>query len=53
LKIKIKENIAGLNFSYSIGEVVEVKKELADDLIKAEYAEEVKSKRNTNKSGDK
>lgn len=53
LKIIIKENIVGLDFSYTIGQEVNVKKEIGEDLIKAKYAEEVKLiKRNTKKSGD-
>ncbi len=57
LKIKIKQNIVGLDFSYIKEQEVSVKKELADDLIKAGYAEEIKlikSKKASNKkSGDK
>ncbi|MGJ9381527.1 hypothetical protein [Salipaludibacillus sp. CF4.18] len=53
MKIIIKENIVGLDFSYTIGQEVNVKKEIGEDLIKAKYAEEVKLiKRNTKKSGD-
>lgn len=52
MKIKIKENIVGLEFSYTIGQEVNVKKDLADDLIKAGYAEEIKIiKKTTKKSG--
>lgn len=48
MKIKIKENIVGLDFSYIIGQEVNVKKEIAEDLIKAGYADKVQS----TKSGD-
>lgn len=50
MKIKIKENIVGKEFSYIINQIVNVKKELAFDLIKAGHAEEVKIFK---KSGDK
>ncbi|MCP3738813.1 hypothetical protein [Rossellomorea sp. BNER] len=54
MKVKIKENIVGLDFSYTIGEEVNVKKELGNDLINAGYADEIKLiKKNTKKSGDK
>lgn len=54
LKIKIKENIVGLDFSYTKGQEVNVKKEIGEDLIRANYAEEVKpfKRNNKKKSGD-
>lgn len=53
MKIKIKENIVGIDFSYTIGEEVNVKKEIGESLIKAGYADEIKLlKRTTKKSGD-
>lgn len=51
MKVKILENLAGINFSYTQGELVEIGKELAKDLIKAGFAEEVKAIR-SKKSGD-
>lgn len=43
MKIRIKENIVGLDFNYIIGQEVNVKKSLALDLIQADYAEEIKN----------
>lgn len=51
MKIKIKENIVGLDFSYKKEQEVNVKKEIGEDLIKAGYAEEVKTS-TRKKSGD-
>lgn len=54
MKIKIKENCVGLDFSFYFGQEVDVKKSLGDDLIKAGYAEEIKIlSKKTAKSGDK
>ncbi len=52
MKIKILENIVGLDFSYHVGQEVNVGKEIGDDLIKAKYAEEVKLINKSKKSGE-
>lgn len=44
MKVEITENIVGLDFSYIIGDKPSLKKEIAEDLIKAGYATEIKSK---------
>lgn len=51
MNIKILISCSGLNFSYAEGETVDVKPEIARDLIKAGYAEEAKAstKRDTKK----
>ena len=41
MKIKILENISGLNCSHSIGEIIDADEEFAQDLIQAKYAEEI------------
>lgn len=41
MRIKILKSLAGLNFSYSAGQEVEIEKEQASQLIKAGLAEEV------------
>lgn len=38
MKIKITQNVAGINFAYKKGDEVNVEKALASDLIKANYA---------------
>ena len=43
MKIQILVSCAGLDFSFAVGETAEVSAELGKDLIKAGYAEEVKS----------
>ena len=43
MKVKILVSCSGLNFSYAEGDSVDVTAELGKDLIKAGYAEEVKS----------
>lgn len=55
MKVKILKNIVGIDFSYTVGEEVNLKKELAEDLIRAGHAEAIKSaaKRKSKKSGDK
>lgn len=57
MKVRIKQNIVGLDFSYSVGDEPDIKKGLAEDLIRAGHAEEIKTatkkKSNTKKSGDK
>ena len=42
MKIQILVSCAGIDFSFAAGEITEVSTELAKDLIKAGYAEEVK-----------
>ena len=42
MKIKILTSCGGLDFSYAEGETVDAKTEVAKDLIKAGFAEEVK-----------
>ncbi len=51
MNIKILTSCSGLDFSYAEGETVDVKPEIARDLIKAGYAEEIKTatKRDTKK----
>lgn len=49
MKIKIKENIVGLNYSYCIGEIVDTEKDTAKDLIQAGYAEEVETTKKSSK----
>lgn len=43
MKIKILVSCSGLNFSYAEGDSVDVTAELGKDLVKAGYAEEVKT----------
>ena len=43
MKISILKSCAGLTFSFVEGQEVDVKDELAKDLISAGYAKEVKS----------
>jgi len=43
MKIQILVSCAGLDFSFAVGETAEVSTELGKDLIKAGYAEEVKT----------
>ena len=42
MKIKILTSCSGLDFSYAEGEKVDAKADIAKDLIKAGYAEEIK-----------
>lgn len=42
MKIKITTSCSGLNFSYSAGEIAEVKKDLGDELVAVGFAEEIK-----------
>ena len=42
MKIKILTSCSGLDFSYAEGETVDAKTEVAKDLIKAGFAEELK-----------
>lgn len=42
MKIQILVSCAGIDFAYTEGEVTEVSTELAKDLIKAGYAQEIK-----------
>lgn len=44
MKIQILVSCAGVDFAYTEGEVTEVSTELAKDLIKAGYAQEIKKK---------
>lgn len=43
MKIKITTSCSGLHFSFAAGETVETSAEIAGDLIKAGYAEEIKA----------
>jgi hypothetical protein len=43
MKIKILKSCAGLKFSFFAGDIVETDDAAAKDLIRAGYAEEVKS----------
>ena len=43
MKIQILVSCAGLDFSFATGETADVSAELGKDLIKAGYAEEVKT----------
>ena len=43
MNIKILTSCSGLDFSYAEGETVDAKAEIAKDLIKAGYAEEIKA----------
>ena len=43
MNIKILTSCSGLDFSYAEGETVDAKAEIAKDLIKAGYAEEIKT----------
>lgn len=43
MKIKILTSCAGLHFSYAEGQIVDTDKNTGEDLIKAGYAEEVKT----------
>ena len=52
MKIKINVTCAGLDFSYIKGKVVDAPKTVALDLIKAGYAEEIKSKESVKKDVD-
>ena len=51
MNIKILTSCSGLDFSYGEGDMVDAKPDIAKDLIKAGYAEEVKAaaKRDTKK----
>lgn len=48
MKIKILTSCAGLDFSFSAGEIVEADSKTAKDLIRAGYAEEVKANGKSN-----
>ena len=45
MKVKILVSVAGQEFSYSAGDIVEVSEDQGRDLIKANYAELVKPPR--------
>ena len=51
MKIKILTSCSGLDFSYGEGDMVDAKPDIAKDLIKVGYAEEIKTatKRDTKK----
>ena len=53
MKVKIKENIAGRDFTYYIGQIVDIEKNIAKDLIQAGYAEEVKTTKKSSKKAVK
>ena len=52
MRIKILVSCSGLSFSFSAGETVETTAAIAKDLIKAGYAEEVKTAKKTKGDGD-
>ncbi len=52
MKIKILTSCAGLNFSYTMGETVDASPFVGRDLIKAGYAEEIKTAKKTKGDGD-
>ena len=52
MKIKIKVTCAGYDFAYTKGQVVDAEKDVAAALIKAGYAEEIKSKESVKKDAD-
>lgn len=43
MKVKIKTSCAGVSFSYTSGQIIDVPDKIAKDLIKAGHAEGVKS----------
>lgn len=49
MKIQILTSCAGLDFSFAVGESAEVRAELGRDLIKAGYAEEIKTVKKSSK----
>lgn len=52
MKIKILTSCAGLKFSFSAGETIEVDDATAKDLIRAGHAEEVKARGKGSNSAD-
>jgi len=42
MKIKILVSVASIDFSFGVGDVVDVSDEIGNDLVRAKYAEEVK-----------
>ena len=52
MNIKILTSCSGLDFSYAEGETVDVKADIAKDLIGAGYAEEVKTSSRSKKKAD-
>lgn len=53
MKIKILKSCAGLKFSFFAGDIVETDDAAAKDLIRAGYAEEVKSNAKGNHASGK
>lgn len=47
MKVQLNTSIAGINFSYAVGESVEIDKEFAQRLIASGQATEIKAKRAT------
>lgn len=52
MKITAKTNFAGLTFSATSGQVLDLPDDVAKDLIRAEYAEEVKDEDKRDNAGD-
>lgn len=52
MKIKILTSCAGLKFSFSAGDSVDIDDAAAKDLIRAGHAEEVKARGKGNNSAD-
>ena len=52
MNIRILTSCSGLDFSYAEGETVDAKADIAKDLIKAGYAEEIKSSARTKKKAE-
>ena len=52
MNIKILTSCSGLDFSYAEGETVDANAETAKDLIKAGYAEEIKTAARTKKKAE-
>ena len=52
MNIRILTSCSGLDFSYAEGETVDAKADIAKDLIKAGYAEDIKSSARTKKNAE-
>lgn len=52
MNIKILTSCSGLDFSYAEGETVDAKADIAKDLVKAGYAEEIKTAARTKKKAE-
>ena len=53
MKIKILKGCSGRNFSYGVGDVVDVSEKIGKDLVGGKLAEEVKSSTAKPKAGAK